>query len=360
MALLRIKDSERTGCAACEFGSKDPCGQVEAHLQTLERFVIGVDVGGTKVAAGLVNCNGEIQGHVRVPMAASGSPDAGLAAVTSAIDLLLTPETAPSVLGIGICAPGPLDPNTGVVINPPNLPCWRNFPLADKVKGKYNLPVTLDNDANAAALAEAQWGAGRTYHCVFYATLGTGIGTGIVLDGRLYHGRTGAAGEGGHMSIDCRGPICKCGKPGCIEVLASGPAIAARARAKLLSAPDRRSLLRELSKGNLDAVSGEMVGSAYASGDPIAKEVLEETVGLLSLWLSNIVDLLDPEVIIIGGGVSSLLSPFFGEIRRRLPALCLNPRSHELPLVQACYKANAGIAVGAALSSHLFARDCED
>ena len=125
--------------------------------------------------------------------------------------------------GIGICAPGPLDPDAGVVINPPNLPCWRNFPLARETGHTYGLPVKLDNDANAAGLAEALWGAGVGYHNVFYATIGTGIGTGLVFDGALYHGRTGAAGEGGHMSIDYRGLQCGCGKRGCIETLASGP-----------------------------------------------------------------------------------------------------------------------------------------
>src|SRR5258706_14698633 len=110
------------------------------------------------------------------------------------------------LLGIAICSPGPLDPRTGVVINPPNLPCWRNFPLAAEISKVYRLPVRVDNDGNAAALAEALWGAGRGYRYVFYATIGTGIGTGIVFDRRIYHGRTGAAGGGGHMCIDNRVP----------------------------------------------------------------------------------------------------------------------------------------------------------
>jgi hypothetical protein len=108
------------------------------------------------------------------------------------------------------------------VVNPPNLPCWRNFPLAAEVAKVYGVPVQIDNDANGAALAEVRWGAGRGHNSVFYATIGTGIGTGIVFGGHIYHGRTGAAGEGGHMSIDYRGPRCGCGKLGCIEILAAG------------------------------------------------------------------------------------------------------------------------------------------
>jgi glucokinase len=123
---------------------------------------------------------------------------------------------------------GAADPKNGVVINPPNLPCWRNFPLGENMRRLFAVPVSIDNDANAAALAEARWGSGRGYRNVFYAGLGTGIGTGIVFDGEIYHGRTGAAAAGGHVGIDIHGPVCGCGKRGCIEMIASGPAIARR------------------------------------------------------------------------------------------------------------------------------------
>ena len=321
------------------------------QLSAREGFAIGVDIGGTKVAAGLVDANGEIGRTTRTPMASNGTAAAGLAAVTSAIDTLFAGEskTRDLIRGIGICAPGPLDPKTGVVINPPNVPCWRDFPLADEVAKLYRVPVKVDNDANAAALAETQWGAGRGYRHVFYATIGTGIGTGIVFDGRIYHGRTGAAGEGGHMSIDYRGPRCKCGKPGCIEILASGPAIAKRAQAKLAAAT-RRSAILDLAGGDIESITGEMVGQAYAAGDELAAEVLRETVALLALWLGNIIDLLDPDVIIIGGGAASMINPFFDEIKAQLPGYCVNPRAQEVPLLQARYGSSAGIAGGAALS----------
>lgn len=309
--------------------------------------IIGVDIGGTKVAAGLVDHSGKILSQVRRPMVANAEPDAALEAVTSAIDAL----SASGSLGIGMCAPGPLDPKTGVVINPPNLPCWRNFPLVTRVAEKYGVPVKLDNDANAAALAETRWGAARGYHYVFYATIGTGIGTGIVLDGRIYHGHTGAAGEGGHVSIDYNGPLCSCGKRGCIEVLAAGPAIAARARAKLATGSTQHSTILELAKGSIDAVTSELVGQAHAAGDSLAREILQETIELLTVWLGNVVDLLDPDVIVMGGGVAAMLRPFFDEIKNRLPSWCVNPRAAEIPLLMAYYGADAGIAGGAALCS---------
>jgi glucokinase len=321
--------------------------------ESKDTLVVGVDIGGTKVAAGLVDRNGEIKTQVRTPMVANREPSDGLAAVVSAIDLLVARDAKERTLigGIGICAPGPLDPNTGVVINPPNVTCWRNFPLAAEIEKVYGVPVKVENDANAAALAEAYWGAGRGFRNIFYAGIGTGIGTGIVCDNRIYNGRTGAAPEGGHMSIDYHGPPCGCGKPGCVEILAAGPAIARRARAKLACEKSARSAVLDLAHGNIDAVTSEMVGQAYAAGDPLAKQTLLETVDLLSLWLSNIVDLLEPDVIIIGGGVAAMLNPFFGDITNGLAKYCIISRCREIPLLKAHYGADVGIAGGAALCS---------
>ncbi len=317
-------------------------------------LVIGVDIGGTKIAAGLVDQRGTILHQTRVPMVCDRGAAVALAGVRSAIDSVVSnaklQPAAHGVIGaIGICCPGPLNPHTGTVINPPNLPCWRDFPLTKEISRAYGVKVRLDNDANAAALAEALWGAGRDYRNVFLATIGTGIGTGIVMEGQIYHGRTGAAGEGGHVSIDYRGPRCGCGKLGCIEALASGPAIANRARTKLAGTPGLSPALLDLCSGNVELVTSEMVGQACADGDPVAKQVVEETVELLSVWLGNIIDLLEPDVIIMGGGCASLLQSFLPQIQSRLPACCVNSRCREIPLVMAHFGADAGIVGGAAL-----------
>jgi glucokinase len=312
--------------------------------------VLGVDIGGTKIAVGIVDRSGKILAQGRTPMVANGTPEVALDAVVSAIDSMLSPS-AVDVEGIGICAPGPLDPKSGIVLNPPNLPCWRNFPLAEKMRAKYSVPVKVDNDANAAALAETLWGAAQSFRYVFYATIGTGIGTGIVFDAAIYHGKTGSAGEGGHVSIDYRGPVCLCGKRGCIEILAAGPAIGARARAKVAAEPSRGKTILDLVKGDISSITSQHVGKAFESGDPLAREVLEETVHLLTIWLGNIVDLLDPDVIVVGGGVAAMLRSFFEEIKCELPDWCVNPRASEIPLLMAHYGADAGIAGGAALCS---------
>jgi glucokinase len=310
-------------------------------------LVVGVDVGGTKVAAGLVDPSGTIHARSRTSMVANDA-ELGLAAVAEAIrQLTFNGASSNTIPAIGICAPGPLNPVTGVIINPPNVPGWHNFPLATEIARIYDAPVTIDNDANAAALAEAKWGSGRGYRNVFYATIGTGIGTGVVFGGKIYHGRTGSAAEGGHMGIDPNGPLCPCGKRGCVEMLASGPAIARRARHKLADTPD--SLLLELAGGDLQAITSETVAQASAEGDPLAKKVLDETLDLLAYWLGNIVDLLEPDVIVIGGGVSSMLAPFLGDIRDRWTGATLNPYPHQIPVVLAHYKEDAGIAGAAAL-----------
>ena len=317
---------------------------------------LGVDIGGTKVAAGLVDAEGTILFQTRVAMPAHGSADEGFGAVQSAIEAVFAarPEARERLAGIGICAPGPLDPATGVILNPPNVPCWRNFPLAAEVQRVFGLSARVDNDGNAAALAEAIWGAGVGYRNVFYATLGTGIGTGIVFDRQIYHGRTGSAAEGGHVTIDCNGPKCGCGKLGCVEALCSGPAIARRTRERLvesllIGSDLTTSKLLALAGGDRYAVNPEIVEEAFRQGDPVAAEVLRETADFLAIWAGNVIDLLEPDVFIFGGGLAQLMSGFFGRIRGQLERWCVNKRFAEMPMVLAKYGADSGIAGAAAL-----------
>jgi glucokinase len=303
-----------------------------------------------------VDAEGTILFQTRVAMPARGSAAEGFGAVQSVIEAVFAarPEARSCLTGIGICAPGPLDPLTGVILNPPNVPCWRNFPLAAKVQRVFGLTARVDNDGNAAALAEAIWGAGVGYRNVFYATLGTGIGTGIVFDRKIYHGRTGSAAEGGHVTIDYNGPKCGCGKRGCIEALCSGPAIARRARERLaashrVGSGQAESKLMALAGGNVDNVTAEIVADAFRQGDLLATDVLRETADFLVIWAGNIIDLLEPDVFVFGGGVAQLMSGFFGRIREQLPKWCVNQRSAEMPMVLAKYGADAGIAGAAAL-----------
>jgi glucokinase len=314
-----------------------------------KKLFIGVDVGGTKVAAGVVDSAGKIVASVRTPMAARGSAEQGFKAVTAAIDGLLCDRRAKATSAIGISVPGWVDAAHGSLVGAANIPCWHNFPLAPKIEKRYGLPTRIANDANVAALAEAVWGAGRRYRNVFYVTLGTGIGTGIVLDGRIYGGRTGAAGEGGHTTIDFGGPLCGCGKRGCIEAYASGTAIAKRAQERLSQAGRSESEMLRLAGGKMEAVTGEIVGAAAGHGDLVATEVLNETAERLAIWLGNDIELLEPDVIVVGGGVGHLMISYVAKIRESLETWAINPRWREIPIVEAKYGPESAMVGAAAL-----------
>lgn len=312
-----------------------------------QAVVLGVDIGGTKVAAGLVEPNGNIVFKTRQPMKTSGTADEAMVGVHAVIRECL--NAAPSLVQrIGVISPGPLDIRNGIVVNPPNLPCWVNFPLADVIRHEYKLPAQIDNDANAAGLAEALWGAAADYRYVFYATLGTGIGTAIVLDKKLYYGRTGMAAEGGHMTIGYNSPtFCRCGKPGCIEGLAAGPGIARRAIQRVLDG--EASAMLELAGGDASAITAHEVAKAWRKGDKVATEVITETMDALTVWFGNIIDLLEPEVIVVGGGLGSLASEWFDYIRKGLPKWSINPCAQQVPFVPAKFGVDAGIVGAAAL-----------
>jgi glucokinase len=307
---------------------------------------VGIDVGGTKVAGGLVNLKGRLLKSEVVPTRAEEGFAASCGQILSVIETLITQAGGKeNVVGIGICAPGPLNPKTGVVINPPNLPGWRNIPLAKMVQKKFGLPAKVENDANAAGLAETLFGAATRYRDIFYVTVSTGIGTGIIINKRIYHGTHGVAGEGGHVSIDIHSPYrCGCGTLGCIEALAAGPAMVRRARVRLEQEHSVPSLLRDMTKGHLSQITPRMIEMAARKRDPIAKEILAETGFFLGAWLAGMITLLDPEAIVIGGGVARIGKPLFDKIRETIPQYTINRRfAAKIPILAAKLQKNVGI-----------------
>lgn len=321
-----------------------------------QKLFIGVDIGGTKVAAGAVNSKGEIVAHARKRMVARGSAEEGLRVVFEAIDALLRNPRARGASAIGISVPGWIDTARGILIGAANIPCWKNFPLAREIARRYGLRTRIGNDANVAALAEAAWGAGAGYRNVFYVALGTGIGTGIVQSGRIYAGRTGSAGEGGHTTIDFRGPLCGCGKRGCIEAYASGTAIGKNARERLLEGGTSASAgaggaskMLALADGKIEAVTSEIVARAAAHGDTLANAVLNETAERFAVWLGNIIELFEPDVIVVGGGAGHLMMTRVRQVREALETWSINPRWREIPIVEAKYGAESAVAGAAAL-----------
>jgi glucokinase len=312
----------------------------------MQQVIIGIDIGGTKIAGGLVDRTGRLVRSTVVPTLAHKGFRASYGQVVLVIDRLLQQAGGRErVLGIGICSPGPLNPKTGVVINPPNLPGWRNIKLAKMVSSHFGLPAKVENDANAAGLAEVLFGAAVGYRDVFYVTVSTGVGTGIIIDKRIYHGKNGVAGEGGHVSIDHRSPYrCGCGTLGCIEALAAGPGMARRARVFLEQEHARPSLLREMTRGHLEQISPVMIQEAARKGDRVAKAIIDETGFYLGVWLAGMITLLDPEAIVIGGGVSQIGKRLFDKIRKTIPEYTIDRKLvPNLPILPAKLQKNVGI-----------------
>ncbi len=288
------------------------------------RFIVGVDVGGTNVVVGTVPEDGStVYGLRQVPTRVNNGAEAVVKQIGTLVQESLEATRATlgpniDVVGVGIGAPGPLDTARGIVLLTPNLG-WVDFPLRDRVSETVGLPATLDNDANCAILGEWWQGAARGAKDVIGLTIGTGIGGGIVLDGRLYHGSNDMAAEFGHMSIDSTGRQCKCGNYGCLEAYASGTAVAARAREGADAGAE--TSLRQYVDGDLSSLTAADVYEAAKNGDEYALEVIKDTARFLGAGISNLINIFNPELIVVCGGVTAagdrLFTPLKSEVRRR-------------------------------------------
>lgn len=303
---------------------------------------IGIDIGGTKIAGALVDANGNILQESKVPSPAD-SADGLLAAV---VDLVQDLSLNRSILGVGVAAAGFIDAAAANVIYAPNLN-WRNEPLKNRLQSKIDFPVVIENDANAAGWAEYRYGAGRGYKHMTMLTIGTGVGGAIIVDGRVLRGGFGVAGELGHMRVVPDGLPCGCGQNGCLESYGSGTALLKSARALANSTDPVGARLREL-EATAGELSGAQVYQAIVEGDPGALRLLEQLGTHLGRAIASLSAILDPEVVVIGGGVSAagelLLGPIRDAYQRNLPARGFRP---ELELKVAELINDAGV-VGAA------------
>ena len=285
------------------------------------RYIVGIDVGGTNVVVGTVAQDGsEIRGLVSEPTLPEQGPDAVVARIVKLARASMDAARGGDreILGVGIGSPGPLDTASGVVLLTPNLG-WTNMPLRDRIAGALGLPATLDNDANCAIFGEWWRGAARGADHVVGLTIGTGIGGGIVLHGDIYHGTSDIAGELGHMTIDLTGRRCKCGNYGCLEAYASGPAIAARAVEGVEAGAE--TSLPQYVGGDLGRITAQVVYEAAHDGDDYAREVVTDTAKVLGAGVANIINIFNPEVVVICGGVTlagdKLFMPLKSEVKRR-------------------------------------------
>lgn len=278
-------------------------------------LILGVDLGGTKILTAVTDSQGKILSRDHSVTPARDGPEAVLESILeSAHRALEGAEVAMSALACaGVGAPGLIDPRQGMVFTSPHLPGWRDVPLRDMVEERLGRKAFLVNDANAAALGELHFGAARGARNFIYVTLSTGIGGGIVIDGELYSGTIGAAGEVGHMTIDDRGPLCNCGNRGCWETLASGTALAREARQRIEEGVATSIL--EYARGDAAKVTAQAVHSAARQGDGLAQELIARTGYYVGVGLANLINIFNPELIVIGGGLSNigdiLLEPAF-------------------------------------------------
>lgn len=295
--------------------------------QSANSYIIGVDLGGTNIVVGAMSSDGSRQYAMHstpTPPRTEGGSGSVVARMVQMLEATITETLAETgaarsdILGVGIGAPGPLDRENGIVIVAPNLG-WHNLPLRNLISDAVHLPCTLDNDANCATYGEWWIGAARGARNVVGITIGTGIGGGLIVDGKLYHGSSDVAGEIGHMTIDQTGRRCNCGNYGCLEAYASGPNIAERAREALRSGDV--SSLPDLVGGDLERITAATVYEAAKQGDLVAREVVRDTARFLGTGLANLLNVFNPDVVVVAGGVTqagdALFEPLRNEVRRR-------------------------------------------
>ncbi len=281
---------------------------------------IGIDLGGTFIKFALLDEGMSVRGKFQSPTPAEAGPDGVVEAMISGAKKLLDREglSGGEVVGVGIGSPGPLDLDAGVVIGIPNIPGFVNIPLRRLVSEGLGAPAVLENDANAAALGEYLCGSGEGTSVMVMLTLGTGIGSGIVIDGRLVRGAHGIGAEVGHTIVEPEGEPCPCGQRGCLERYTSASALGRYAR-RLIEQDRRDSSLADVlrSKGNLDAAD---VNEARKAGDDLAAEVWDRAVGYLAVGCVNLARLLDPDLIVFGGGMAKaggdLMEPLTEQFKR--------------------------------------------
>ncbi|MCX6010556.1 MAG: ROK family protein [Chloroflexi bacterium] len=281
----------------------------------LALLTLGIDLGGSKILTAVVDSQGEMLSSDESITPATKGREAVIQSILDSSHRVLKQASVAlsQICAIGVGAAGISNPEAGILFTSPNLPAVRDVPLRDIMQERLGKKTFLINDANAAALGEFYFGAARGVCNFIYITLSTGIGGGIVIDGKIYTGAIGAAGEVGHMTIDDNGPICNCGNRGCWEMLASGTALAREAKHRIKEGV--RTSILEYAEGDMEKVTAQVIHSAAQQDDSLAKELIARTGYYVGVGLANLINIFNPELIVIGGGLSNigdmLLGPAF-------------------------------------------------
>lgn len=308
----------------------------------MSKLFIGVDLGGTKIYTALSDENGNIIKEIIKPTEASKGYEQIVEKIKESIRYVSSDIKDNKIISIGIGSPGPLDVSNGLIVNPPNLP-FNNFNIVDCLKDEFKLPVFLDNDANAATLAEYKFGAGVGTTNMIFITASTGVGAGAVLNKNIYRGSTSNALELGHTTVDYSGNKCGCGNMGCVEAMSSGTAI--KNQAEELLKLDVETSLRKY-----DLVTAKEVFIESGNGDKLASEVLRKSLGYLGVAVSNAANIFDPDMIVVGGGVSDGGQIVFDIINEEMKTRCLSPILKHCIVKKAQLGGKAGVLGAVALA----------
>lgn len=319
----------------------------------MKSIYCGIDLGGSNISAAIMNGSGTIVRLEKITTQAQQGRKHVIDRIIHLTEKVIGDSGIDKrkIKGIGIGVPGVLDTQKGMVKYSPNLPGWKNVELKSRLQIALKMKVVMDNDANAAAYGEKWLGAGKGYNNVVVYTLGTGVGGGIIINGKLVHGSCDGAGELGHTTIIPNGPKCACGNHGCLETLVSGTGIARRTKELIRSG--RKSILIRMVEGKLENITAKLVLTAAKKGDKLAQEVVEKTGEYLGIAVANIINLLNPELIIIGGGVSVAGESLIKFIRQEAKQRAFKDLYRCTKIVRATLADRAGVfgAVGIAIQA---------
>ncbi len=310
-----------------------------------QQLAIGIDLGGTTVKTALVNANGKIISQVKLPALAEQNPQAVVGQVKKTIEEILSLSKGKSISGIGIAAAGIVENPGGIVKSPPNFKDWDVVPLGEEISKTFGLKVEVDNDANAAAVAEAKFGAGKNYPDFLFIIWGTGVGGGIILNNHIYRGPHGGAGEVGHISIDYKGVQCNCGARGCVEAYIGQRYLSKRTTDQLSAHP--QSKIHQFIDGDITKLEPIHISQAAEAGDEFARGMLVEAGQFLGVALAGVMNTMDLRVTIIGGGVSAVGNFVYDTIRQTTMNFVQKPLRPGIKILRAELGNDAGM-LGAA------------
>ncbi len=315
-----------------------------------EPLILGIDLGGTKILTSVIDPSGKMLSRDHSITPAVEGPEGVIQAILASSERALEGAAIATerVSAVGVGAPGLADTEDGILFTSPNLPGWENVPLRDIIQEKLKKKAFLINDGNAAALGEHYFGAAKGVTHFIYVTISTGIGGGIVVDGKVLNGSRGLAGEVGHMTINDEGPPCHCGNRGCWEALASGTALAKVARKQIEAAADTTIL--SFADGKIENVTAQTVQMAAEKGDALANQLILKTAYYFGVGLANLINIFNPEMIVIGGGLSNMGEQLFKPAHKVVEERAFHPALRTVRFVKADLGRNSGVLGAAAFA----------